>query len=95
MFQSTHWGLFILLQVQTELAYLSQHRNELIRQKGHEQITQRHQLTKLQDERDQLKKLHENLMRQLEIMQNSDRSDQRHPSHGNDDDEWEFLPQEQ
>lgn len=77
-------------KVQTQLAYLSQHRNELLQKRGGEQVIQRQELNKLQDERDQLRKLHHNLCCQLELLQNSNLSQPVEI-----DEDWEIVSRQQ
>ncbi|KZC11250.1 PREDICTED: mitogen-activated protein kinase kinase kinase 7-like [Dufourea novaeangliae] len=57
------------LKVQTEIALLGQHRNEMLKNLTIDSLTQQ-ELRKLEDEKESLIKLYRNLKRQLEIMKN-------------------------
>lgn len=63
------------LKVQTEIALLGQHKNEMLKNLSVDGLRQQEELRKLEDEKESLIKLYRNLKRQLEIMKN-----QRHNS---------------
>ncbi|XP_012274170.1 mitogen-activated protein kinase kinase kinase 7 isoform X2 [Orussus abietinus] len=56
------------LKVQTEIALLGQHRNEMLKNLSVDSLRQQQELRKLEDEKESLVKLYRNLKRQLEIM---------------------------
>lgn len=56
------------LKVQTEIALLSQHKNEMLKNLGVDNLRHQEELRKLEDEKESLIKLYRNLKRQLEIM---------------------------
>ncbi|KMQ95212.1 mitogen-activated protein kinase kinase kinase 7 [Lasius niger] len=56
------------LKVQTEIALLSQHKNEMLKNLSIDSLRQQQELRKLEDEKESLLKLCRNLQRQLQIM---------------------------
>ncbi|KAG6794866.1 mitogen-activated protein kinase kinase kinase 7 isoform X1 [Apis mellifera caucasica] len=58
------------LKVQTEIALLGQHKNEMLKNLTIDSLRQQEELRKLEDEKESLIKLYRNLKRQLEIMKN-------------------------
>nr|XP_031831452.1 mitogen-activated protein kinase kinase kinase 7-like isoform X1 [Nomia melanderi] len=58
------------LKVQTEIALLGQHKNEMLKNLTLDSLRQQEELKKLEDEKESLIKLYRNLKRQLEIMKN-------------------------
>ncbi|KYN15076.1 Mitogen-activated protein kinase kinase kinase 7 [Trachymyrmex cornetzi] len=56
------------LKVQTEIALLSQHKNEMLKNLSLDSLRQQQELRKLEDEKESLVKLCRNLTRQLQIM---------------------------
>lgn len=56
------------LKVQTEIALLSQHKNEMLKNLSLDSLQQQQELRKLEDEKESLVKLCRNLTRQLQIM---------------------------
>ncbi|XP_046436179.1 mitogen-activated protein kinase kinase kinase 7 isoform X1 [Neodiprion fabricii] len=56
------------LKVQTEIALLGQHKNEMLKNLSVDSLRQQQELRKLEDEKESLVKLYWNLKRQLEIM---------------------------
>ncbi|XP_078038049.1 mitogen-activated protein kinase kinase kinase 7 [Augochlora pura] len=58
------------LKVQTEIALLGQHKNEMLKNLTLDSLRQQEELRKLEDEKESLIKLYRNLKRQLEIMKN-------------------------
>ncbi|KAH0951432.1 hypothetical protein HN011_009385 [Eciton burchellii] len=56
------------LKVQTEIALLSQHKNEMLKKLSIDSLRQQQELRKLEDEKESLVKLCRNLKRQLQIM---------------------------
>ncbi|XP_024872688.1 mitogen-activated protein kinase kinase kinase 7-like [Temnothorax curvispinosus] len=56
------------LKVQTEIALLSQHKNEMLKNLSVDSLRQQQELRKLEDEKESLLKLCRNLTRQLQIM---------------------------
>lgn len=56
------------LKVQTEIALLSQSRNEMLKNLSIDSLKQQQELRKLEDEKESLVKLYRNLKRQLQIM---------------------------
>lgn len=56
------------LKVQTEIALLSQHKNEMLKNLSLDSLRQQQELQKLEDEKESLVKLYRNLKRQLQIM---------------------------
>ncbi|XP_029170810.1 mitogen-activated protein kinase kinase kinase 7-like [Nylanderia fulva] len=56
------------LKVQTEIALLSQHKNEMLKNLSIDSLRQQQELQKLEDEKESLLKLCRNLQRQLQIM---------------------------
>ncbi|XP_046813922.1 mitogen-activated protein kinase kinase kinase 7-like [Vespa crabro] len=58
------------LKVQTEIALLGQHKNEMLKNLSIDNLRQQQELRKLEDEKESLVKLYRNLKRQLEIMKN-------------------------
>ncbi|XP_015191655.1 PREDICTED: mitogen-activated protein kinase kinase kinase 7-like [Polistes dominula] len=56
------------LKVQTEIALLGQHKNEMLKNISIDNLRQQQELRKLEDEKESLVKLYRNLKRQLEIM---------------------------
>ncbi|XP_066594510.1 mitogen-activated protein kinase kinase kinase 7 isoform X2 [Prorops nasuta] len=56
------------LKVQTEIALLGQHKNEMLKNLSLDTLKQQQELRKLEDEKESLVKLYRNLQRQLEIM---------------------------
>ncbi|KAL6267587.1 hypothetical protein P5V15_000661 [Pogonomyrmex californicus] len=56
------------LKVQTEIALLSQHKNEMLKNLSLDSLRQQQELRKLEDEKESLVKLFRNLKRQLQIM---------------------------
>ncbi|XP_025160622.1 mitogen-activated protein kinase kinase kinase 7 isoform X2 [Harpegnathos saltator] len=56
------------LKVQTEIALLSQHKNEMLKNLSLDSLKQQQELRKLEDEKESLVKLCRNLTRQLQIM---------------------------
>ncbi|KAK2583474.1 hypothetical protein KPH14_009442 [Odynerus spinipes] len=56
------------LKVQTEIALLGQHKNEMLKNLSIDNLRQQQELRKLEDEKESLVKLYRNLKRQLEIM---------------------------
>ncbi|XP_076637858.1 mitogen-activated protein kinase kinase kinase 7 [Colletes latitarsis] len=58
------------LKVQTEIALLGQHKNEILKNLTIDSLRQQEELRKLEDEKESLIKLYRNLKRQLEIMKN-------------------------
>ncbi|KAG7187881.1 hypothetical protein KM043_013858 [Ampulex compressa] len=56
------------LKVQTEIALLGQHKNEMLKNLSLDTLRQQQELRKLEDEKESLVKLYSNLKRQLEIM---------------------------
>ncbi|KAL0117825.1 hypothetical protein PUN28_008902 [Cardiocondyla obscurior] len=56
------------LKVQTEIALLSQHKNEMLKNLSLDSLRQQQELQKLEDEKESLVKLCRNLTRQLQIM---------------------------
>ncbi|XP_003705183.1 mitogen-activated protein kinase kinase kinase 7 isoform X1 [Megachile rotundata] len=58
------------LKVQTEIALLSQHKNEMLKNLTIDSLRQQEELRKLEEEKGALIQLYRNLKRQLEIMKN-------------------------
>ncbi|EZA49357.1 mitogen-activated protein kinase kinase kinase 7 [Ooceraea biroi] len=56
------------LKIQTEIALLSQHKNEMLKKLSIDGLRQQQELRKLEDEKESLVKLCRNLKRQLQIM---------------------------
>ncbi|XP_012229560.1 mitogen-activated protein kinase kinase kinase 7-like [Linepithema humile] len=56
------------LKVQTEIALLSQHKNEMLKDLSIDSLTQQQELRQLEDEKESLVQLYRNLKRQLQIM---------------------------
>ncbi|XP_034936730.1 mitogen-activated protein kinase kinase kinase 7-like [Chelonus insularis] len=84
------------LKVQTEIALVSQYKNDMLKSLSADSIRQQEELRKLEDEKESLIKLYRNLKRQLEIMKG-----QRRPGTSSttnplvSDDGWVCVPRQE